>query len=317
MSKHFSLAAVVLATGALVVACGGGGSTPAPVSHAPTSAAPASQPAGSAAASSPAASVMTLPVADCQTGTVIAGGSTAMQPVVEAAAESYGAACAGGSVQVQGGGSGTGLTQVAAGAFQIGNSDVDAFTKMATPDAAALIDHQVLKQGFIMVTNPDVTGVTNLTTDQAKQIWTGAITNWKDVGGPDEAITLIIRPESSGTRAVFKSIVLGGAAEAQGQALTEDSNGAVTQAVTTTPGGTSYIGFAYYQQAKSQLNGLQLDGVDATIANLTSGTYKLQSTGHMYTKGDPSGLTKSFLDFMVSDGVQHQLLPSLFYAPLQ
>jgi phosphate transport system substrate-binding protein len=188
---------------------------------------------------------------------------------------------------------------------------------MATPDAAALIDHQVLKQGFIMVTNPDVTGVTNLTTDQAKQIWTGAITNWKDVGGPDEAITLIIRPESSGTRAVFKSIVLGGAAEAQGQALTEDSNGAVTQAVTTTPGGTSYIGFAYYQQAKSQLNGLQLDGVDATIANLTSGTYKLQSTGHMYTKGDPSGLTKSFLDFMVSDGVQHQLLPSLFYAPLQ
>jgi len=69
-----------------------------------------------------------------------------MQPVVEAAAESYAAGCAGGSVQVQGGGSGTGLTQVAAGAFQIGDSDVDAFSKLATPDAAALVDHQVLKQ---------------------------------------------------------------------------------------------------------------------------------------------------------------------------
>ncbi|HEY7024213.1 MAG TPA: substrate-binding domain-containing protein [Candidatus Limnocylindrales bacterium] len=301
------MAAAVVAIGAFVVACGGNGSTPAP----------ASQPAGSTSASSPAASVMTLPVADCQTGTAIAGGSTAMQPVVEAAAESYAAGCAGGSVQVQGGGSGTGLTQVAAGAFQIGNSDVDAFSKLATPDASALVDHQVLKQGWIMVTNTDVTGVTNLSTDQAKQIWTGAITNWKDVGGNDEAITLIIRPESSGTRATFKSIVLGGASEAQGQALTEDSNGAVTQAVTSTPGSTSVIGFAYYQSNKSQLNGLQLDGVDATVANMTAGTYKLAAVGHMYTKGDPSGLTKAFLEFMMSDGVQHQLLPSLFYAPVQ
>ncbi len=116
---------------------------------------------------------------------------------------------------------------------------------------------------------------------------------------------------------MFKSIVLGGATEAQGQALTEDSNGAVTQAVTTTPGGTSYIGFAYYQQAKDNLTALQLDGVDATIPNLTSGTYKLQSTGHMYTKGDATGLAKSFIDFMLSDGVQNQLLPSLYYAPLQ
>ena len=232
-----------------------------------------------------------------------------MQPVVEAAAESYLAGCAGGSVTVQGGGSGTGLTQVSAGAFQIGNSDVSAYSKLATPDAAALADHPVLKQGFVMVTNKDVTGVTNLTTDQAKQIWTGAITNWQAVGGPNEPIVLIIRPESSGTRAVFKSIVLGGAAEAQGQALTEDSNGAVTQAVTTTPGGTSYIGFAYYQQAKDNLTALQLDGVDATIPNLTSGTYKLQSTGHMYTKGDATGLAKSFIDFMLSDGVQNRFCP--------
>jgi phosphate transport system substrate-binding protein len=116
---------------------------------------------------------------------------------------------------------------------------------------------------------------------------------------------------------VFKSIVLGGATEAQGQALTEDSNGAVTQAVTSTPGSTSVIGFAYYQSNQAQLNGLQLDGVDATVANMTSGTYKLSAVGHMYTKGTPTGLTQSFLDFMMSDGVQHQLLPSLFYAPIQ
>ena len=226
MSKHLSLAAVVLASGALVVACGGSGNSPAPASHAPTSAAPASQPAGSAAASSPAASAMTLPVANCQTGSIIAGGSTAMQPLVEAAAESYQP-----RAPVDRPGPGRRLRHRPdpgrGGAIQIGNSDVDASASWRLLTRSALVDHQVLKQGWIMVTNPDVTGVTNLTTEQAKQIWTGAITNWKDVGGPDEAIVLILRPETSGTRATFKKIVLGGADEAQGQALTEDSNGAV------------------------------------------------------------------------------------------
>jgi phosphate transport system substrate-binding protein len=260
---------------------------------------------------------MTLAVSDCQQGNVIAGGSTAMQPVVEAAKESYEASCAGSAIDVQGGGSGTGLTQVSAGAFQIGNSDVDAFSKLASPDAGALVDHQVLKQGWVMVTNTDVAAVTNLTTQQATDIWTGKTTNWKDVGGPDEAIVLIIRPESSGTRATFKKIVLGGATEATGQALTEDSNGAVTQAVTSTPGATSVIGFPYFQQNNATLNGLQLDGVDATVENMTSGSYKLQAVGHMYTKGEATGLTKSFIDFFMGDGVQKQLLPSLFYAPVQ
>jgi phosphate transport system substrate-binding protein len=293
-----------IATGILVAACGGNGATTKPST------------AATAGASAPAGSAMTLPVADCQAGSIIAGGSTAMQPVVEAAKESYQAGCTAASVDVQGGGSGTGLTQVSAGTFQIGNSDVDAFSKLASPDAGALVDHQVLLQGWLMVTNPDVTGVTNLTTAQATDIWTAKVTNWKDVGGPDLAIVLIIRPESSGTRATFKKIVLGGATEASGQALTEDSNGAVTQAVTSTPGATSVIGFPYYQQNKDKLTGLQLDGVDATVANMSAGTYKLQAAGHMYTKGEATGLTKAFIDFMLSDGVQNQLLPSLFYAPV-
>jgi phosphate transport system substrate-binding protein len=242
VNQRIGFVGAALMTGLLVAACGGTGATTKP-STAATAA------ASSPAASTPAGSAMTLPVADCQAGTVIAGGSTAMQPVVEAAKESYEAGCSGASIDVQGGGSGTGLTQVSAGTFQIGDSDVDAFSKLASPDASALVDHQVLLQGWLMVNNPDVTGVTNLTTQQATDIWTAKITNWKDVGGPDLAIVLIIRPESSGTRATFKKIVLGGATEASGQALTEDSNGAVTQAVSTTPGATSVIGFPYYQQA--------------------------------------------------------------------
>ena len=68
-----------------------------------------------------------------------------------------------------------------------------------------------------MVVNPSVTGITNLTTQQASDIWTGKITNWKDIGGPDQAIVLILRPASSGTRATFKKIVLNGADEATGR----------------------------------------------------------------------------------------------------
>ena len=253
----------------------------------------------------------------CATGTITAAGSTALQPLVDAAGKIYTAACAGSTITVNGGGSGTGLTQVASGAVDIGDSDVTAASKLATPDAAALVDHLVAKQGWIVVANKDVTGITNLTSDQNKQIWTGAITNWKDVGGPDLPIVLILRPTSSGTRATFKQVVLGGATEASGQALTEDSNGAVTTAVQKTDGSISVIGFAYYQgTAKANLVGFQLDGVDATVANMASGTYKLNAVGHMYTKGEPSGLAKSFLDYMLSPAVQQGLIPAQFYAPV-
>jgi phosphate transport system substrate-binding protein len=271
--------------------------------------------ASTSASQSAAASASASTGPACETGSIIDGGSTALQPLMEQAAQAYQSACPGATVQVQGGGSGTGLNQVSAGAFQIGNSDVKAEDKLDPAKAAELIDHVVVKQGWIMVVNKSVTGVTNLTTDQAKKIWTGAITNWKDVGGPDQEIVLILRPASSGTRATFKKLVLGGKDEAAGQALTEDSNGAVTQAVKTTPGGTSVIGFAYYQQNLGKLTGLQLDGVDASLDNMVNGTYKLAADGHMYTKGQPTGLTKAFIDYILSPEVQNGLVKQLFYAP--
>jgi phosphate transport system substrate-binding protein len=272
---------------------------------------------GGGAAAPSAAAASAGAVANCVSGSITAAGSTALQPLVDAAGKQYQAACPGATIQVQGGGSGTGLTQVLQGAVQIGDSDVTAEEKLKADEASQLVNHDVAKQGWVMVTSPDVTGVTNLTSKQATDIWTGITTNWKDVGGPDEPIVLILRPESSGTRATFKKIVLGGAQEASGQALTEDSNGAVTQAVTQTAGSTSVIGFAYYQQNKAGLTALQLDGVDASVDNMKAGTYKLAAVGHMYTKGQPTDLTQSFLSYMVSPDVQNTLLPSLFYAGVQ
>ena len=255
----------------------------------------------------------------CVTGSVTAAGSTALQPLVDAAAKQYVKACSGSTITVNGGGSGTGLSQVAQGSIQIGNSDVTAASKLSTPDANSLVDHIIARQGWIAVTNKDVTGVTNLTTQQNIDIWTGKVTNWKAVGGPDLPIVLIFRPSSSGTRSTFKKLVLGGATEATGgQTLTEDSNGAVTTAITKTDGAVSVIGFAYYNDPanKSLLNGLQLDGVDATVANVSNASYKLAADGHMYTKGQPSGLTAAFLDYMLGADVQGTLIPSLSYGPI-
>jgi phosphate transport system substrate-binding protein len=293
-----------MSAGLFLAACGGG------ASQSPSSAGGSPAAVGSTAAGGGGAPT-------CVSGSITAAGSTALQPLVDKAGKDYVAACSGAQIQVQGGGSGTGLTQVSQGAVQIGDSDVTAASKLQSPDAAALVDHVIAKQGWIMVVNTDVTGVKGLTSAQATDIWTGKTTSWKDVGGPDEPIVLILRPESSGTRATFKKLVLGGAQEATGQALTEDSNGAVVTAVKATPGSTSVIGFAYYQGNLGQVTGLQLDGVDATVDNMKNGSYKLSAEGHMYTKGEADGLTKAFLDYILGPTVQGTTIPSLFYAPVK
>jgi phosphate transport system substrate-binding protein len=313
--RRFSVLAVAAA---LVVTACSSGASPSPTTPAATATATTAAATPTTAASA-SATVSAAPSIACVTGSITAAGSTALQPLVQAAATNYGKACSGATITVNGGGSGTGLSQVAGGSIQIGDSDVLAGSKLPTPDATKLVDHIVARQGWIVVTNKDVTGVTNLTTAQQIAIWTGVDKNWNQVGGPDLPIVLIFRPQSSGTRATFKSLVLSGATEATGgQTLTEDSNGAVTTAVTKTDGAISVIGFAYYNDPanKPLLNGLQLDGIDATVSNMSSGTYKLAADGHMYTNGQPSGLTAAFLDYMMSPEVQGTLIPSLSYAPV-
>jgi phosphate transport system substrate-binding protein len=306
------LGALALMTLVVASACSAAAATDTPAPT-PTPTAASSDAASIAPTPTPA------PTINCVSGSITVAGSTALQPLVQAAAKAYTDACSSATITVNGGGSGTGLSQVASGAVQIGDSDVTAESKLATPDAQKLVDHVVARQGWIAVTSKDVAAVTNLTSDQQTKIWTCQITNWKDVGGPDEPIVLIFRPQSSGTRATFKKLVLNNATECTGgTTLTEDSNAAVTTAVSQTKGAISVIGFAYYNDpaAKPNLNGLQLDGVDATVANMSSGTYKLAADGHMYTNGQPDGLTKAFLDYMMGPDVQGNLIPSLFYAPV-
>ncbi|WP_310828804.1 phosphate ABC transporter substrate-binding protein PstS family protein [Paenibacillus pedocola] len=247
-------------------------------------------------------------------GSILASGSTALQPLVEQVAESFMDANNGVDIQVQGGGSGTGLTQVAEKQVDIGNSDVFAEEKLKDADAEkakALVDHQVAVVAIAAVSNPDA-GVDSLTKQQLVDIFTGKITNWKDVGGADQAIQIINRPSSSGTRATFENFALGTKTEDLQGSVQEDSSGTVKKMIGETPGAIGYLALSYLDDSVKTLN---YDGVEPSVDNVISGKYPVWAYEHMYTNGEPNETVKAFLDYMLTDEVQNGDVVDLGYIP--
>ncbi|EOS56285.1 phosphate ABC transporter substrate-binding protein [Paenibacillus barengoltzii] len=233
-------------------------------------------------------------------GSILAVGSSALQPLVDQASKKFMDQNPNVSIQVQGGGSGTGLTQVSGGQADIGNSDVFAEEKLDAAQASELVDHQVAVVAMAAVVNPDIT-VDNLTKDQLVQIFTGKITNWKDLGGPDQAIQIVNRPSSSGTRATFEKYALGTKTEDLQGSIQEASSGTVKKLVGETPGAIGYLALSYLDDT---VKAVKYEGVDATEENVANGTYPVWAYEHMYTKGEPNDVVKAFLDYMVSSDVQ-------------
>ncbi|HIE13007.1 MAG TPA: phosphate ABC transporter substrate-binding protein [Desulfotomaculum sp.] len=243
-------------------------------------------------------------------GSITAVGSTAMQPLIEEAANRFMEKHPDVQITVQGGGSGTGLSQVSQGACDIGNSDILAEEKKGI-DAAQLVDHKVIIQAFAVVANPGV-GVESLTKQQIKDIFTGKITNWKEVGGSDQRIFLVNRAKGSGTRATFKKAVMDGAEESKGD-VEQDSSGTVRKIVSETAGAVSYLGIAYLDDT---VRVIKIDGAAPTEENISSGKYPFWSYGHMYTKGEPRPVVKAFIDFVLSDEIQETIVKEMNYFPV-
>lgn len=232
----------------------------------------------------------------CISGSLVASGSTALAPLVQAVAQKYQDRCADAHITVNLGGSKTGLSQVEAGSVGVGNSDI--FADQATQ--ADLVDHQVAVVIFGVIVNAQV-GVTNLTTAQIQGIYAGTFTNWKQVGGPDRKIVVVSRPASSGTRATFQKYILGGPEKASGpSSLTTDSTGTVITNVAQTAGA---IGYAATGPAKknSGITLLAIDGSAPTAALAESNTYRFWNIEHMYTRGRPGNLAQALIDYMASD----------------
>jgi len=239
-------------------------------------------------------------------GKITVVGSTALQPLVEKAAANFQKKNSKINITVQGGGSGTGLSQVQDKSVTIGNSDIFAEEKQGI-DSKKLVDHKVAVVGMAPVVNKDA-NVKSLKMEQVKQIFTGKITNWKEVGGKDEKITVVNRAKGSGTRATFEAAVLKGDEAVKSQE--QDSNGTVQKIVESTPGAISYLAFSYIND---KIQPISIDNVKPTDENVESDKWKIWSYEHMYTNGKPDSATTKFLDYMNSKDVQDSLVKDMGY----
>ena len=248
-------------------------------------------------------------------GSITLAGSTALQPLAEQIGKTFSEKNPKVTINVQGGGSGTGLNLVLQGTSNIGNSDVTAESKLDADKAKQLVDHKVCAIGFAVVANPNV-GVDSLTKEQIQKIFTGEITNWKDVGGSDMKINVINRTKSSGTRATFKDTVMGGKEEKEGLGTTQDSNGNVENAIKSTDGAISYLALSYLTDSvKNNVKALKIENVEASSENIISGKYPFWSYEHMYTKGEAKDVAKEYIDYVLSDE-NKETIKKLGYIPM-
>ncbi|MBI0121910.1 phosphate ABC transporter substrate-binding protein [Lactobacillus sp. M0398] len=234
-------------------------------------------------------------------------GSSALQPLIEQAGNDYHLAHLSSNIVVQGGGSGTGLSQVQAGAVEVGTSDVFAETQKGI-DAKKLEDYPVAVVGIVPIANKE-TGVKNLSIKQLSDIFTGKIKNWRQVGGKNQSIIVINRSRGSGTRSTFEDLILKGKEAVNSQE--QDSNGTVKKIVNSTPGTISYISFPYANDQNIQK--ISINHIQPDNKNIPTNKWPLWSYEHMYTKGKPNRATAAFIKYVLSKKVQRDLVPKIGY----
>ena len=149
--------------------------------------------------------------------------------------------------------------------------------------------------GIAVAVNP-ANQVTDLTLEELKSIYQGKITNWSEVGGSDEAITLVNREEGSGTRGAFEELVMGKDAITD-KAVVQNSTGAVKTIIETDKNAIGYISLAVVDD---KVKTVKIEGTEATVDNIISGQYKISRPFIYITAEEPQGLTKAFLDFALS-----------------
>jgi phosphate transport system substrate-binding protein len=283
MLRRLAIAAIAAGLVLPLAACGGGDQ-------------------GKSSSTTTTTTTASSPAAAGEAGSISAAGSTALLPLVKQAAVDYQGKHPEVKISVAGGGSRVGITQVAQKGVDIGDSDIPAANQ------PSLVDHQVAVVSFGVVANPK-NGVKNLTTQQIRDIFSGKVTNFKQVGGADQQITIINRPRSSGTRAVFVKNLLDGK-EPTESGLTQDSSGTVATMVAQTPGAISYLAMSYVKPG--QQIAVSIDGVAPADANVTAGKYPYWSYEHMFTNGQPSAQVADFINFVKTDSA---LLKQLKFIP--
>jgi phosphate transport system substrate-binding protein len=245
-------------------------------------------------------------------------GSDTVLPLAQAEAEEFMIENSGKSISVTGGGSGVGITALIDGEVDIATASREIKAeeiKAARTNGINPVEHAIAYDGISVIVNPQ-NPVSELTFGQLRGIYNGSISNWKEVGGEDRPIVAISRDSSSGTYEYFKEEVLLGD-EYRPDALTQPATGGIIGEVSQNPNAIGYIGVAYLD---GSVKGLNLNRGNGSVApspeNITSSAYPLARLLYFYTNGEPSGLTKEFIDFVMSEKGQN-LVSEVGYFPIK
>jgi phosphate transport system substrate-binding protein len=229
---------------------------------------------------------------------IVVKGSTTVLPIAQPCAEVFMDQNPDIDISVQGGGSGVGITSLIDGTCDIGNSSrpvkeeevvrakekgVELFASIIARDAIAVIVHSSNK-------------IDALTLEQIKAIYTGAISNWSQVGGADRLIVVVSRDSASGTFEAFNELALH-KEKLRPDALMQASNAAVVTTVANTPGAIGYIGLGYLT---SQVKAIKVNDIIPSKETVNDNSYLLARPLFMYTNGEPDGIVKEFMDFVLS-----------------
>ena len=241
---------------------------------------------------------------DGLSGEIKVVGSDTVLPVAQMTAELFMEANPDAVISVTGGGSGVGIAALIDGTTDIANASRSIKDKeIAEAEGKGITANEIkiADDGLSVIVNPEL-GIQELTIAQIKDIFTGKVSNWKEVGGADLAIVTITRDNSSGTYAFFKEEVLDDE-DFRPDALTEPSNGNIVKNVAQTKGAIGYVGLAYLNDSVVSLSVAKEDGagfVAPSLETVKDGSYPIARPLFMYTNGEPAGLVKAYIDFVLS-----------------
>jgi phosphate transport system substrate-binding protein len=224
-------------------------------------------------------------------------GSTSVEPFAELLAEEYMSRHPESHIYVQGGGSTAGIEAVKSHAANIGMS-----SRSLLPDEKNLYAVTIARDAIAIIVHPK-NPINDLSLSQIKEVFSGKIKSWKELGGAAHPIILVSREEGSGTRESFQKFVMG-KEEISLESLVQDSNGAIRQVVSNDPNAIGYISLGLVNE---KVKALKLSGVEPNVTDIENGTYTLVRPFLFVFSGEPAGETKSFLEFVLSPTAQNLL----------
>jgi phosphate transport system substrate-binding protein len=245
---------------------------------------------------------------------ITVAGSTTVLPIVQPAAEAFMDIHNNAKVSIRGGGSGVGIASLISGSIDIATSSRVIQTKelqTARLKGKNPVGTVIALDGLAIIVNSN-NPINELNIKTLKDIYMGKISNWKALGGPNQPIVIISRDVASGTFEVFKEKVMGGD-KAREDALMLASNGAVASTVGQTQGAIGYVGIGFLSE--KNVKPLTIEGVLPSIKTVKSNEYKLSRPLYVYTNGNPKGLAKNYIDFILSSAGQ-KIVAETGFVPL-